>query len=208
MQIEFLSHFFNNDLTCYNNEKNVKIDPYKNNEIKVELAGHCGTHIDFPFHVNDKGKNINDYDAEYFISYKSYLVEVSTEENYISFEDLKNVPSDVEFLIIKTNRFEVRTDANYAINNIGIGDETAKFIRSHFNSLRIIGIDSISINAYKDKEPGRKAHKVFLSQEPEILIIEDMKLDQAHEGWISKITVAPLLLEKADGTPVTIIAEM
>jgi kynurenine formamidase len=64
----------------------------------------------------------------------------------------------------------------------------------------------ISISSYTNREEGRKAHHAFLNpQEGEpILLIEDMKLD--IDGPFDKVIVAPLLIDKTDGAPCTVIA--
>ena len=69
-------------------------------------------------------------------------------------------------------------------------------------------MDLISISSYSNRSEGRKAHHAFLNPaegEP-ILLIEDMKLDVFN--LISKVIVAPLRIEKADGVPVTVFAEI
>ena len=67
-------------------------------------------------------------------------------------------------------------------------------------------MDLISVSSYSNRLEGRKAHHAFLNPEEgdPILLIEDMKLDTV--GPFSKIIVAPLLIDKADGVPCTVIA--
>ena len=70
-----------------------------------------------------------------------------------------------------------------------------------------IGFDSISLTSYQHREIGRKAHQCFLGDgegEP-ILIIEDMNLDPLQTKPI-KVFSIPMLYEKADGAPTTIVA--
>jgi kynurenine formamidase len=67
-------------------------------------------------------------------------------------------------------------------------------------------MDLISVSSYCNRLEGRKAHYAFLNPEEgePILLIEDMKLD--IDGPIDKVIVAPLLIDKADGSPCTVIA--
>ena len=67
-------------------------------------------------------------------------------------------------------------------------------------------MDLISVSSYSNRNEGRKAHHAFLNSEEgePILLIEDMKLDVFD--LISKVIVAPLRIEKADGTPCTVMA--
>jgi len=206
--LKYLSYTLKNDLRCYNNERNIHIVPYKNNEVSLTLNGHCGTHIDFPFHADNNGRKSEDYDAEDFNFKCCYVKEIKSAGNYIESTGLKNIPFDVDFLIFKTGFSENRYTDSYVLNNTGISLSVAQYLRENFKNLRCIGIDSISINAYQDKDPGRLAHCEFLCNKPEILIIEDMDLTRVGEGIIEKIIIAPLLIENADGVPVTVIADV
>lgn len=204
----FLSYILNNDLSCYNGDFNIKIEKFKNNELSVSMNGHCGTHIDLPFHVDANGKNINDYKADDFIFNRVFAKEVLTNENYISPNNLTDIPNDIDFLIIKTGLCKKRFSNEYTYKNVGISLETAKYLRENFKNLKCIGIDSLSINAYNDKESGRLAHKEFLNKNPEILIIEDMDLQEVKDGFLSQVIVAPLRINNSDGASVSILAKV
>ena len=69
-------------------------------------------------------------------------------------------------------------------------------------------MDLISVSSYSNREEGRKAHHAFLNPEvgEPILLIEDMKLDL--DTSFTKVIVSPLRIEKADGVPVTVFAEI
>lgn len=208
MTVCCLSYYLSDDLSCYNGEYNIHVEQYKNNEKKINICLHSGTHIDMPLHVDNNGKSLSDYGIEKFIFNKPYIKEVSASDNYFSVDDIADVPEDIDFLIIKLNKFQSRNDGNYALCNTGISEDVAKYIRKKFKNICGIGINSISVNAYCDKESGRKAHKEFLANKPEIFIVEDMKLDEVKEGALKKLIVAPLLVKNADGVPVTVIAEV
>lgn len=202
-----LSYKLNNELSCYNNEKNIQILPCKLNEKRINMFLHSGTHIDFPAHVLKDGKTINNYSIEDFIYDNPYVLNVETQKSYIEISDLKDIPNNVDFLIFKINKID-RTSDEYALNNTGISNEVASFLRQNFRNLRAVGINSISVNAYQDKESGRLAHKTLLGEKPEILIIEDMYLENIIEETILRVIVAPLFVDGADGVPVTILAEV
>ena len=67
-------------------------------------------------------------------------------------------------------------------------------------------MDLISVSSYSNRSEGRKAHQAFLKPEigNPILLVEDMKLN--IKGPFSKVIVAPLLIDKADGAPCTVLA--
>ncbi len=208
MSIICLSHVLSNNLSCYNNEYNINIQRYKNNESQINMPLHCGTHIDFPLHAVPKGKTSSDYNISEFVFYHPYIMEISPKGAYIQPQELHDIPTDVDFLIFKVLNVPERSSNEYALNNKGIGVELAKYLRLIFKNIRGVGINTISINAYPDKGPGRMAHKELLGSKPEILIIEDMKLDALKEGKLKRVIVSPLPVENADGVPVTVIAEV
>ena len=86
----------------------------------------------------------------------------------------------------------------------------ARFLKSTYKNLKVIGLDFISATAFKSKEEGRLAHLAFLGSVggPPILIIEDMKLSAINKTTkIELLHIAPWLIESADGVPVTISAK-
>ena len=66
-------------------------------------------------------------------------------------------------------------------------------------------MDLISISSYSNREEGRKAHHAYLNPKSgkPVLLIEDMKLSSISH--LKKVIVAPLLVDKADGVPCTIL---
>lgn len=208
MNIKCLSHALSNDLSCYNNEHNINIEKYKNNESMINMPLHSGTHIDFPLHAKLGGKSSSDYKLSDLIFYHSYIKEILTNDIYIKCTDLTDIPNNVDFLIFKVLNNPKRNSNDYAYKNKGICIDLVRQLRLGFKNLKAIGINSISINAYQNKEPGRHAHKELLGGRPEILIVEDMNLDAVRQGILKKVIVSPLLVEKVDGVPVTIFAEV
>ena len=82
------------------------------------------------------------------------------------------------------------------------------YLRRNFPKLRVLGFDFISLTSYTNRPLGREAHKGMLGPlegtEP-ILILEDMKLSPLQTAP-SRLLIAPLLVDQADGGPVTVIA--
>jgi len=194
----FLSHLLNENTPCYNGERFVL---HKNN--------HTGTHIDFPSHFVKNGKTANDYGAEDFVFDNPFVCNINIESGgYIKSADLEkfDIPENTDLLIIKTGYGKYYYEEKYWNDNPGLDESVAKFLKSKFPKIRAIGMDFISVNAYQNKEIGRKAHLTFL-EEPEILLIEDMFLP--NEDLIFKrIIAAPMLIDSADGVPCCVIGEV
>jgi len=194
----FLSRKLSINTVCYNG---VPVESVKNY--------HIGTHIDFPAHSIKNGKTVNAYNAEYFVFDNPFVCDINMEcGNYINSECLKefDIPQCTDLLIIKTGYGKYYHEEKYWNDNPGLDESIAEFLKSKFPKIRAIGMDFLSVTAYKNKELGRKAHVAFLS-EPEILLIEDMLIPNEISSF-KRIIAAPLLIDSADGVPCCVIAEV
>jgi kynurenine formamidase len=212
----FLSYYINKKTPLYGGEKAIFIE--KRSEISkgassntkyIKMPNHTGTHIDFPNHFSDSGKIINDYPASFWKFQKVHVISYLVKIDEIIDESLiesYGIPDDTEFLILNTNFGNYREKTVYWNNNPGLSPNLAKALKSKCPDLKVIGFDFISVSSYQNRLLGREAHKTFLL-ENDILLIEDMKLDEIHDKNIKSITALPLLIDKIDGGPISIIAE-
>jgi arylformamidase len=120
-----------------------------------------------------------------------------------------NIPSDIEFLAIRTG-FENKRDKDvYWNNNPGLKPSLATYLRERFPKLRCLGFDFMSITSWLHRSEGKLAHEAFLcpkSGEREILAIEDMSLSGLNKE-IDQIIVSPLFVGDGNGGAVTVICK-
>jgi len=217
LKLKYLSYFISERTPLYGNGQGISIIPDKElingdscNTTNISFPNHSSTHIDLPCHFNSNGKNLNDYLASYWEFNHVKVVDLSStlKDSQIIEPELINLGYDnnAEILIIKTGYGKFRGTDRYTITPPGLSSKLAPFLRQNFPKLRCLGVDLISISSYSNREEGRKAHHAFLNpnqSENPILLIEDMKLDD--NLLFKKIIVAPLLIDRANGTPCTII---
>lgn len=210
----FLSHFLSDSTPCYGGQKNIHIHLESStkcditcNSQKWSFDNHVGTHIDLPKHFDSNGKTLNSYHPDEWIFHSPYLLELPTNTGEIisSVEKFKEVPLNTDFLIIRTGFEKLRQDKVYWENNPGFDPSVAKWLRTHRPKIRAIGFDFISLTAYQHRPLGRLAHQAFLQVQPAICIVEDMKLADLSKSP-EKLIIAPLLVDQADGGPVTVFA--
>lgn len=170
------------------------------------FKNHLGTHIDFPLHFIPNGKSLSSYKAEDFYFEKTYLIEcLANEDQILRPEDFNKLPAnDCELLLIRTGFEKYRVTEAYWKNNPGIHPSVAEYLIRELPNLRAIAFDFISLTSYQNRELGREAHKAFLGGSKEILIIEDAHLLDCPSDSLS-VVVAPLLVNHADGSPVTML---
>lgn len=213
----YLSHYLNENTPCYaGNKEDLSIEKAScmcsgdsANSLRVSFKNHIGTHIDMPKHFDPKGKTLSDYPAEFWTFSNPQLIDLPCENSHlISVEDLDGkVNSTTDFLILRTGFESKRYDDAYWNDNPGVNLGVGLWLREKFPNVKVIGFDFISLSSFNNRMLGRQAHKEFLSSEfsgEPVLIIEDMKL--AHIQSLSKVVVAPLLIDNADGGPVTVFA--
>jgi kynurenine formamidase len=230
----YLNHTLRESSPLYGGSDKVNIEKprrifrgHSSNNSYFKFPSHSGTHVDAPFHFDNEGKKLSDFPANFWINNNNHLIEINAEPGeIITLEKLLNklneMPLDTEFLIIKTgfekfrNADNDKTEPVYIFNNPGISPKIGLWLREN-RDIKFIGFDFISISSFKNRDLGRKTHRVFLSKNPDqaknqksgkpILIVEDMKLEQLKVAP-HQIIVLPLIFEAGDGAPATIIANV
>lgn len=215
----FLSYPLNDKAFGYGNGDRFKISQVRDmccgdtsNNTVFEMPTHYGTHIDYPYHFSSDGKKSTDYSVTDFIYNQVGIVEVEANnvtDFLIKNQDLEieHINSNVELLFIKTGFCEKRYTDEYWEFGFGFHPETANYLKQHFPNLKAIAFDLISMNSYQQRETGREAHKQYLI-ENDILIVEEVDLTKVTaQTKFNEVIIAPLMLDKADGAPVTIIAK-
>lgn len=214
-KLAYLSHFLDEHTPLYGGAKGVSIIPDRDisngdtaNTKLVTLHNHSGTHIDFPNHFFVDGKKSNHYQANFWVFENPYIIDkLCNTDEIIDFtvKELFQIPPNTDFLIVNTGFHKYRNEERFWKNNPGFSPFLAAKLKDRCKSLRVLGMDSISLTAFQNRELGRAAHRAFLG-EHNILIVEDMNLTQLDFSP-TKLMCAPLLLNNVDGAPVTIIAE-
>ena len=229
-----LSHPLTTRTPLYGNSGEIKIVHSKQialgdatNNTEFHFPGHCGTHIDAPFHFDGQGKKLEDYPISFWECHQPFLVRYAAQANEIlrletCLSWLETIPSETDILLVKTGFETLRSSAleserlTYILNNPGWAPAVGLWLREN-RKLKMIGFDFISLTSYQNRPLGRVAHRAFLSLKPDgftepiqgdpILIIEDMQLSLLSQSP-QRVIVAPFFYEQADGGPVTVFAEL
>ena len=216
----FLSYPLSQETPLYGNTPPLKIVPDRSikagdscNTSIITFHNHSGTHIDAPNHFNDNGRKIAEYAINELIFTSPQIIKIQKKPGeLITKEDITHnskMLSTCDILLLKTSFNKYRNDEIYRLKNPGISPEAANYIRSNFENIKCIGIDSISISSYAHRNLGRKAHQIFFSSKEfngkPVLLIEDMNLSTKHLDKIKRIIVCPIMVENVDSTPCTVV---
>ncbi len=175
-----------------------------------ELNNHIGTHIDTPRHFYQEALSLDQISADFWTSQHAFLY---IKDNAIPDEIIsvgnwcECIPMNCEFLLLKTGFEKFRNENLYWENNPAISPDLGRWLKQNRKSLRMIGIDTISLTGFQHRVLGREAHKEFLGGDNPILIIEDMSLKNLLTSPKS-IVALPLIVGESDASPCTVIAEV
>lgn len=180
----------------------------------VSFSNHLGTHIDAPRHFNDFERAIAEYDIEELIFEYPGLIECPKKKNELVMpQDLSDYGKSLkewDLLLIRTGFFKFRGMKEYYTSNPGISPKAADWLRDNYPFIRGVGIDSLSISAFGQRQLGREAHRIFFQKEgyagEPLVIIEDMDLAGDLSG-LKRVFVVPLYVEGVDSMPATVIGE-
>ena len=177
------------------------------------MSNHMGTHIDFPRHFVSDGDTLDVYSAGFWVFKKLAVVFLRNVEpgQILAAKDLdlSAVPTDVEFLMIKTGFGDFRDNPKYWQSNPGLHPELAPRLRQDFPELKVVGFDLISLSSFAHRELGRQAHKAFLDHPRPLLLLEDMDLTGVDRNLLlQQAVIAPIRVKDADAAPCSVLAEV
>jgi len=216
---KILSYSLTKETKGYGNSSVISLEDDKSiakgdscNTSLICISSHAGTHIDFPKHFLNSGKKEADYNLEDLIFKEPFFIDCPKKRSDLI------MPEDIimhgkglmksDILLLRTGFYKFRKKDDYYISNPGIAPETARLIKNKYPNIKAIGIDSISISPYKNRELGRLTHKIFLQKKNPVLLIEDMDLSEDFNllKKLKTIMVLPLNINELEAAPCTVIA--
>jgi arylformamidase len=158
------------------------------------IDAHCGTHLDAPLHMLDKGETIDKFDLNLgFV--KCRVVDLTAVDDKISETDLKNRSiAKGDYILLKTkNSFEDFFNPEF----IYVDESGARYLKEQ--KIIGVGIDSVGIER---SQPGHETHKILL--DAGITILEGLRLKNVEEDQYSLIAL-PLKIRDVEASPVRAI---
>lgn len=173
-------------------------------ELLFSMVTHTGTHIDAPCHIIKGAKSLTDFEIDKF-SGKAAVIDCSDRKD-IGLELIRKNAEMIkksDFVLFRSGWSEKWGKKDY-FGKFPVLSKKAAECLSDFK-LKGIGFDYVSVDAMDAKELVN--HKIFLSKE--ILIIENLNsMDKLPDGKTFRFFCPPLMIDKADGSPVRAFAEI
>jgi arylformamidase len=187
------------------------------NTTALKLFSHSGTHVDTPWHFNPDGPAAWQLPVEAFVFEVPRLIRVPAgQRTTIGVEALAPhaaTIAEADFLMLLTGWSAQRaTDpARYAREGPLLRPEAARWLLEAGPRLRGIATDAISIAAPWDTRRAVETHHELMGVRRNdgrfVLIYEDVRL-VPEAAAATRVLAWPLFIEGADGSPVTIVAEL
>jgi arylformamidase len=159
---------------------------------QITTSTHIGTHIDAPFHFDDKGEKVHELPLENYIV-EAIVIDVSGQD-VISRESLGKVDiAAAKAVLFRTNAWNDRTVFPKEIPAFDV--EVVEWMVE--NDIVLFGVDLPSVDAITSKDLPMH-HALGTTGR---YILEGLVLDEINEGTYRLIAL-PLKIEGADGSPV------
>ena len=185
-------------------DKNIKNDGY-NSELSF-LSSHTGTHLDAPYHFQEKGEKIHEISLKRLVSSAILIKSRKKGDQLITKTDIQKfekkhgkIPSG-STVIFWTGWQKMIKNISYFIRNPGLSTAAAKYLVS--KKINLVGTDSPSIDLGKDKR--FPVHHIFSKNN--VLIVENLTNLEKIRSSKFHFVVLPLKLKGATGSPVRAIA--
>lgn len=209
MKIIDLSHKIEKDMSLYSGTDlpeltevySIHKSGYK--ESRIGYFSHIGTHIDFPSHIIEGGKSLEDFDIETFygkgivIDARKSSKNLKIGKSYIG--EIEKKINDFNFIFFYTGwdrNWKKKDYENYPEIDIELASYLAKL------NLKGIGVDTISV----EKGEGKTfpIHEIFMKKD--ILLIENLNNLEYLIGKEFEISIFPIFFPNLDGVPVRAVA--
>jgi arylformamidase len=183
----------------------------------LRLFSHSGTHVDTPWHFNPNGPAAWQIPVERFVFGAPRWIEVPAGERTVigpeMLEPHAATIADADLLLMHTGWSAQRPadPRRYAADGPLLAPEAARWLVAAFPDLRGIATDAISIAAPWDIPRAVETHHALMGVGSDdgryVLIYEDVRL-VPEAARARRVMAWPLFVEGADGSPVTIVAEL
>ena len=169
---------------------------HASNNSKLSCSVHSGTHVDAPSHFIEDGITVDQLPLDVLIG-PAFVADFPNADA-VTPDSLKalDLPKETTRLLIKTRNSALWSDPHhqFAPDFVAITPDAANWVVNR--GIRLIGIDYLSIQRYKDLEP--LTHETLL--EAGIVIVEGLCLQNIQAGIYTLICL-PIKLAGSEGAP-------
>lgn len=205
MKVIDLSHTIEPEMTVYPGTPRPALKPIASHvshgyaELQFTITTHTGTHVDVPYHIFSKGKQLDQLEVSRFMG-KAVCVKASGE--HITLDFVKNLELDnVDFVIFYTGMAKYWKTDDYLTKRFAVlTEQAADYLVG--KGLKGIGIDAVSIDRVDSQS--LPVHRILLGNG--LVIVENLTNLEFLVGKRFNFYALPLKILSADGSPVRAVA--
>jgi len=206
-----LTHSVFNGVPQYPGDPEVKFKQIRSvfktsyNIHRIEIGSHAGTHLDAPYHVNEKGKSVDELDLRKCIG-QAQVVDISRRKcaDSIKVKDLEPYSDTIQGgarLLIRTGWDRMfGKEEFFSSNSPHLSIEIGLWLVER--KIWLLGLDFASPNL-KSPEENLKLHRIFLNNG--VVVVESLNNLEKLKKKVY-LVVLPLKLKGLDASPVRAIA--
>jgi arylformamidase len=162
------------------------------NVSRISMSTHCGTHIDAPLHVDDRGVSV-DHLSLSLLNGRALVAEVGGTKK-IGRRELEQLPiKGEERLLLKTENSVLWSRPDFVEDYASLTEDGADYLIGI--GIRLIGIDYLSIEPF---DGDGAIHRMFL--EHGIVILEGLYMNEVTSG-VYELICLPMKIRGGDGAP-------
>ena len=207
MKLIDLSHNIDPSTPVFPGSPSTKIDQISTisadsySEVHIHINSHTGTHVDFPAHIIEGGKAVDDFPVNHFYG-RAMIISVDGRVpiQIDHLEPYAEAIATVDFLLLHTGWSNYWGDGHYFVAHTYLVPEAAKWLCGFM--LKGVGIDSLSVDPMGSLS--LPAHRLLL--EKDIVIIENLTNLAAIDVEEFDFSCLPLKIVASDGSPVRAVA--
>jgi arylformamidase len=204
MEIYDLSHPMHSAMPVYPGKGQPVIEPAASiekdgyREMRLELDGHTGTHMDAPAHMLPNGKMLNDYPVSKFTG-KAVIIPVDCTKAIIEIAHLQEYKTEIrhsDYVLFNTGWSKYWGTDTYLKDFPVLSEQAAKWLTTF--QLKGIGLDAISVDPVESTT--FDVHYILFQSD--MVIVENLVFPETLLHGNGVFHCFPLNIEHADGSPV------
>jgi arylformamidase len=187
------------------------------NSTRLELFSHSGTHVDTPWHFSPVGPKATDLPIDAYVFDAPRLLDVPKPDgDFIRAADLDphaDVLTDADVALLRTG-WSTHREADpdrYVNEGPVLHPDAARQLLELAPRLRAVAVDTVSIGSPRHPDESVAVHHILADTDGatgrHLLAYEDVRLDPDLQD-VRRVFAWPLFIDGADGSPVTIVAEL
>jgi len=159
----------------------------------LTLGSHTGTHVDAPFHFDEKGMTLDQVPLSTFVG-EAVVIQIADPVSVTVVELQQHALSSAQRVLLRTRNSQLWSRGRFQEDFVYIEPGAAEYLATL--GVRLVGIDYLSVDRFGDTSS--PAHHALLGKG--MVIVEGLDLSKVDPGTYTLVCL-PLSITGAEGAP-------